>query len=111
MAVNTVALSGPGEMERLGSISAFIFHNNVYKRYCNIKKMIMKYGEIQKFYVLFFQTTFKSLRLDLCGAREETCCPLKMKCASKKLNFGKLEYLRITPLSSKVKTPVQQSTI
>ena len=52
MAVNAVALSGPGEMEQ-GSISAFIFHNNVYKKYCNIKKMIMKYGEIQKFYVLF----------------------------------------------------------
>ena len=53
MAVTAVALSGPGEMERLGSISAFIFHNNVYKKYCDIKKMIMKYGEIQKSYVLF----------------------------------------------------------
>ena len=53
MAGNAVALSGPGGMERLGSISAFIFHNNVYKKYCNIKKMIMKYREIQKFYVLF----------------------------------------------------------
>ena len=38
IAVNAVALSGPGDKERLGSISVFIFHNNVYKKYCNIKK-------------------------------------------------------------------------
>ena len=38
MAVNAVALSGPGDEERVGSISVFIFHNNIYKKYCNIKK-------------------------------------------------------------------------
>ena len=58
MAGNAVALSGPGGMERLGSISAFIFHNNVYKKYCNIKKMIMKYRKFRNF-MCYFKTTFK----------------------------------------------------
>ena len=57
-----------------------------------------------------FRLHLKSQRLDLCGARRNVLSTGD-EMYIKKLNFGILEYLRITPLSSMVKTPVQQSTI
>ena len=51
MAVNAVALSEPGDMERLGSISAFIFHSTFTGSTVILKKNDEVWGN-SKFYLL-----------------------------------------------------------